>query len=100
MPMVISVTIGIKKRVTIYCLGSTKNKFLAVPQMKIIRQEFRKIRQDFFQDPFPSTTDSLDKNPAGYKDGLAAFDIRIRENLRRGQRMVSLGLLTEEQAAV
>ena len=42
--------------------------------------------------------DSLDTNPSGYQEGLASFDNRIRESLRRGQRMVSLGLLTEEQA--
>jgi hypothetical protein len=43
--------------------------------------------------------DSLEKNPTGFRETLARFNERLHESIRRGQQVVSLGLLTESQAA-
>ena len=43
--------------------------------------------------------DSLEKNPAGFRETLARFEKRLHESIQHGQRLVALGLLTEPQAA-
>jgi hypothetical protein len=71
---------------------------LAPTQAAAIKKLDELIR-DAGDDAARAVADSLDTNPTGYQESIARFDRRIRESIRRAERMVALGLLTEPQAA-